>query len=56
MRSAVPAHARQAQTERLRPNALEVERIYLRTQFQHRGLGHVLLRYAEEIARAEKRD
>lgn len=27
----------QAQTERLKPNALEVERIYLRGKFQHRG-------------------
>ena len=46
----------QAQTERLKPNALEVERIYLRGKFQHRGLGNVLLELAERIAREEKRD
>lgn len=44
-----------AQTEHLKENALEVERIYLRTAFQHRGLGNVLLDYAEEIARKEGR-
>ena len=36
-----------AQTEHLRENALEVERIYLRSSFQHRGLGYVLLDLAE---------
>lgn len=37
-----------AQTEHLRENALEVERIYLRSSFQHRGLGNVLLDFAEK--------
>ena len=45
-----------AQTEKLRENALEVERIYLRTNFQHRGLGNVLLDFAEERAREEGKD
>lgn len=42
-----------AQTEQLKENALEVERIYLRSSFQHQGLGNVLLDYAEAIARKE---
>lgn len=45
-----------AQTEHLKKNALEVERIYLRAAFQHRGLGNILLDYAEEIARKEGKD
>lgn len=45
-----------AQTEHLRENALEVERIYLRTSFQHRGLGNVLLDFAEKTAREEGKD
>lgn len=45
-----------AQTESVKPNALEVERIYLRSKFQHRGLGLVLIKLAEKIAREEKRD
>lgn len=45
-----------AQTEQVKPNALEVERIYLREKFQHQGLGLVLIKYAEKIAREEKRD
>lgn len=45
-----------AQTENLRPNALEVERIYLREKFQHQGLGLVLIKYAEKIARNEEKD
>lgn len=45
-----------AQTERLRPNALEIERIYLREQFQHKGLGSVLFNYAEKLAYDEKKD
>ncbi len=45
-----------AQTEQLRDNALEVERIYLRTNFQHRGLGNVLFDFAEKTAREEGKD
>lgn len=45
-----------AQTEHLRENALEVERIYLRSNFQHRGLGNVLLDFAEKTAREEGKD
>lgn len=46
----------QAQTEDLKPNALEVERIYLRSKFQHQGLGLVLIKYAEKLARQENKD
>ncbi|RVU70689.1 MULTISPECIES: GNAT family N-acetyltransferase [Lactobacillus] len=45
-----------AQTEDLKPNALEVERIYLRQRFQHQGLGLVLIKLAEKIAREEHYD
>lgn len=45
-----------AQTEDLRPNALEVERIYLREQFQHQGLGRVLINKAEAIAKDLDKD
>lgn len=45
-----------AQTESVKPNALEVERIYLCRSFQHRGIGRALIAYAEQIARQEKRD
>lgn len=45
-----------AQTESVKPNALEVERIYLREKFQHQGLGLVLIKLAEKIARDENRD
>lgn len=45
-----------AQTEHLRENALEVERIYLRSSFQHRGLGNVLLDFAKKTAREEGKD
>lgn len=45
-----------AQTEHLKPNSLEVERIYLLPAFQHKGLGNVLFDYAEEIARKENKD
>lgn len=45
-----------AQTESVKPNALEVERIYLRNKFQHKGLGLVLIKLAEKIAREENRD
>ena len=39
-----------AQTEQVVPNALEVERIYLKQDFQHQGLGLVLIKLAEKIA------
>lgn len=42
-----------AQTEHLKENALEVERIYLRKKFQHQGLGLALIKLAEKIARQE---
>lgn len=45
-----------AQTEHLKENALEVERIYLLPSFQHKGLGNVLLDYAEETAKKEGKD
>lgn len=45
-----------AQTESVKDNALEVERIYLRDKFQHKGLGLVLIKLAEKIARQENRD
>lgn len=45
-----------AQTEHLKENALEVERIYLRQKFQHQGLGLVLIKLAEKIARQEHYD
>lgn len=45
-----------AQTEDLKPNALEVERIYLREKFQHQGLGLVLIKLAEKLAREENKD
>lgn len=45
-----------AQTESVKPNAMEVERIYLRSTFQHKGLGLVLIKYAEKIARKENKD
>ena len=45
-----------AQTEHLKPNSLEIERIYLLPSFQHQGLGSVLFDYAEEIARKENKD
>lgn len=45
-----------AQTENLRPNSLEVERIYLRKKFQHHGLGLVLIKLAEKLARQANKD
>lgn len=39
-----------AQTEQIVPNALEVERIYLKQSFQHQGLGLTLIKLAEKIA------
>lgn len=40
-----------AQTESLRDDAFELERIYLRRRYQHQGLGLVLLKLAEKLAR-----
>lgn len=40
-----------AQTEQVKDNAMEVQRIYLRKQFQHHGLGSVLMEFAEQQAR-----
>lgn len=45
-----------AQTEQVAPNALEVERIYLKQSFQHQGLGLVLIKLAEEIAKEKDKD
>lgn len=45
-----------AQKEHLKENALELQRIYLRSNFQHKGLGNILFDYAEKIARDEKKD
>ena len=44
-----------AQTEQVVPNALEVERIYLKQAFQHQGLGLVLIKLAEKIAKEKRR-
>lgn len=44
------------QTEHLKENALEVERIYLLPSFQHKGLGNVLLDYVEDTAKKEGYD
>ena len=49
-------NAGDAQKEHLKENALELQRIYLRSNFQHKGLGNVLFDYAEKIARDEKKD
>ncbi|GHV97916.1 N-acetyltransferase [Lactobacillus nasalidis] len=40
-----------AQSEDVDPNGLEIERIYLRRSFQHKGLGSRLFDFAEEKAR-----
>lgn len=40
-----------AQSEEVDPNGLEIERIYLRKSFQHRGLGKQLFEFAEEKGR-----
>lgn len=45
-----------AQTEKLKENSLEIERIYLREKFQHKGLGLALIKYAEDLARKEQKD
>lgn len=44
-----------AQTEQMGDNTLEVQRLYLRTAYKHRGLGTALMAMAEKIARQEKR-
>ncbi len=44
-----------AQTEQVVPNALEVERIYLKQAFQHQGLGLVLIKLAGKIAKKKRR-
>ena len=44
-----------AQTEQVADNALEVERIYLKQNFQHQGLGLVLIKLAEELARKKNK-
>lgn len=45
-----------AQTEQVVPNTLEVERIYLKQAFQHQGLGLVLIKLAEKIAKEKEKD
>ena len=45
-----------AQTEQVVPNALEIERIYLKQSFQHQGLGLVLIKLAEKIAREKEKE
>ena len=45
-----------AQTEQVVPNALEIERIYLKQSFQHQGLGLVLIKLAEKIAKEKEKD
>ena len=45
-----------AQTEQVVPNALEVERIYLKQAFQHQGLGLVLIKLAEKIAKEKEKN
>lgn len=44
-----------AQTEQVADNALEVERIYLKQNFQHQGLGLILIKLAEELARKKNK-
>lgn len=45
-----------AQTESVANNALEIQRIYLASQFQHQGLGSVLIKFAEKIAQQKHKD
>ncbi|MFQ3625141.1 GNAT family N-acetyltransferase [Lactobacillus johnsonii] len=45
-----------AQTEQVVPNALEVEKIYLKQDSQHQGLGLVLIKLAEKIAKEKEKD
>ena len=44
-----------AQTEQVADNALEVERIYLKQNFQLQGLGLILIKLAEELARKKNK-
>lgn len=44
-----------AQSEDVAENALEVERIYLAHEYQHQGLGLVLIKLAEKIAREDNK-
>lgn len=44
-----------AQSEDVVENALEVERIYLAHEYQHQGLGLVLIKLAEKIAREDNK-
>jgi ribosomal protein S18 acetylase RimI-like enzyme len=39
-----------AQTDINDPNSMELERIYIKSEFKRLGLGTVLIQYAEEIA------
>ncbi|MCT4457811.1 N-acetyltransferase [Lactiplantibacillus paraplantarum] len=45
----------QAQSEAMGPNALEVERIYIRQAFQHQGLGNQFMAQAIQIAQAAEK-
>lgn len=45
-----------AQTESVADNALEIQRIYLTSQFQHQGLGSVLIKFAEKVAQQKNKD
>lgn len=45
-----------AQSEDIAENSLEVDRIYLAQKYQHRGLGLVLIKLAEKIAREKSKD
>ncbi|MFC6181590.1 GNAT family N-acetyltransferase [Lactiplantibacillus daowaiensis] len=42
-----------AQSEAMGPDALEVERIYIRPAFKHQGLGSTLIRQAIKLAQAD---
>lgn len=45
-----------AQTEKQFENALEIQRIYVRQQFQKLHIGGILMRHALEIAQQQNRD
>ena len=44
-----------AQTEPIAPEGLEVERIYIRSDYKRRGYGQQLLSFAEEFAKAKQK-
>ena len=44
-----------AQTEPIAPVGLEVERIYIRSDYKRRGYGQQLLSFAEEFAKAKQK-